>query len=237
MSTNDTADSSPINYNYSDNIKSPISIGVHEGGSFPQLGRNINGLKEYIHLLINGNSRASATGKPLGNKYFYNTTAKCNAIDTCTMDDAGKKSCQETDRYIYINNVPVGKSDKGLVPGSLQDVKLINPMKIFKAFSEPATPDCQNIIMQTIDANNNSSSETHYVTLTDIKSMNPCLFNTSEYNYVNPLTNQKCVESFKTGVAENASCAMPDDPIDKVYFAGLACIGIYIFYRIMKKSR
>jgi hypothetical protein len=242
-------DSSPNEYNYSRNIKAPISIGINDGGSFPQLGRNIDGLREYVKILINGNSRASATNGPLGNKFFFNTTAKCNAIDTCTTDDKGAKTCQETDRYIYVSNIPLGTSaisggagvsnsqSRGLISGSMEDAGKLNPMNIFKAFTEPATPDCQNITMQTIDVNNNSSSETHYVTLTDIKSMDPCLFNTAEYNHINPLTNQKCIESFKNNVAENAAPVMSDDPIDKLYFAGLACVGIYIFYCIMKKSR
>jgi len=29
---------------------------------------------------------------------------------------------------------------------------------------------------------------------------------------------------------------MSDDPMDQLYFVGLAGIGIYIFYRIMEKS-
>jgi len=29
---------------------------------------------------------------------------------------------------------------------------------------------------------------------------------------------------------------MSDDPIDQLYFAGLAGVGIYIFYRIMEKA-
>jgi hypothetical protein len=29
---------------------------------------------------------------------------------------------------------------------------------------------------------------------------------------------------------------MPDDPIDKLYFASLAGVGIYILYRFMEKS-
>ena len=29
---------------------------------------------------------------------------------------------------------------------------------------------------------------------------------------------------------------MSEDPIDQLYFAGLACIGIYVFYRFMEKT-
>ena len=242
--------SSENEYNYSNNIKTPISIGINEGGSFPQLGRDIDGLRDYVKLLVGGTSRASATGGPLGNKFFLNTTAKCNAVDTCTTDESGNKICQETDRYIYINNVPSGHipfvssgaganftSFRGLIPGSLEDAGVINPMKIFKAFTEPATPDCQTITMETIDVNNNSSQQTNYVTLTDIKQMDPCWFNTPQYNKVNPLTNVKCKEEFKTYLAENAASVMSDDPIDKLYFLGLTCISIYIFYCIMKKAK
>jgi hypothetical protein len=233
-------------YNYSDNIKTPINLGINEGGSFPQLGRDIDGLREYVKLLINGVSKASVTGGPLGNKFFLNTTAKCNAVDTCTTDETGKKVCQETDRYIYINNVPSGhipfissgaganfNNFRGIIPGSLEDAGKINPLKIFAAFKEASVPDCQSITLETIDINNNSSHQTNYVTLTDIEEMDPCWFN----DRTNPITNTKCKEEFKNNLAQNAAPVMSDDPIDKFYFFGLTCISIYIFYCIMKKAK
>ena len=87
--------------------------------------------------------------------------------------------------------------------------------------------------MQTIDINNNNSSETHYVTLADIQNRDPCSFN----DRINPVTKAKCIETFQTGVAADASPIMSDDIIDQVYFASLAGLGIYILHGIMKKSQ
>jgi hypothetical protein len=87
--------------------------------------------------------------------------------------------------------------------------------------------------MQTIDVNNNSSSETHYVTLADIGNMDPCTFQ----NGTNPANGKKCNETFQTGVSANAAPVLPEDPLAQLYFASLAGVGLYILYCFMNKSR
>jgi hypothetical protein len=244
------ANESPMgDYPYQNNIRAPSQIGMNDNGTMPQLGRNINGLTEYVKLLVTGNSRASATGKPLGNKYFLKSGAKCQATDTCTTDAGGNSVCQETDRYIYVNNIPSGniplissgmginfKEFRGLIPGAIENLNVLNPAAIFRAFKDSGSPPCQKITMEVIDNNNNRTEQSNYVTLGDIKSMTPCWFNTSTYNKKNPVTNKQCREAFQNPVAKNSEIVMSDDPIDQLYFAGLAGVGIYIFYRIMEKS-
>jgi len=233
-------------YPYQNNIRRPDQISMNDNGTIPQLGRNVKGLIEYVKLLVTGNSRASVPGGPLGNKYFLKTGAKCQALDTCTTDATGNAVCQETDRYIYINNIPGGNIPlissgmginftefRGLIPGSMENLNVLNPLAIFRAFKDGATPPCQKITMEIVDNNNNRTQGSNYVTLGDIKSMDSCWFNTSTYNKVNPVTNVKCREAFQ---GENAEPIMSDDPIDQLYFAGLAGVGIYIFYRIMEKA-
>jgi hypothetical protein len=237
-------------YPYQDNIRAPNQIGMNDTGSIPQLGRNVKGLIEYVKLLVTGKSRASVTGGPLGNRYFLKTGAKCQAVDTCTTDQEGTSTCQETDRYIYINNIPMGNIPlissgmginfsefKGLLPGAIEKLNVLNPAAIFRSFTDGATPPCQKITMEIVDNNNNSREQSNYVTLGDIKSIDPCLFNKSTYNNKNPVTNKQCRETFKNSIDNNAEFIMSDDPIDQLYFAGLASIGIYIFYRIMEKSQ
>jgi hypothetical protein len=233
-------------YNYSDNIRPPAGIGFDNNGTFPQLGRNINGFEDYVNLLVSGNSPASVTNAPLGNKYFLETKGTCQAVDNCTTDSSGNQTCQTTTRYLYMNNIPTGGMGtdsvnpqfQGLVPGILEDLTQLNPMGVFDAFLDSSPPKCQQITMETIDNNNNSSTDTQYVTLTDISNMDPCWFTGSQYNGVNPVSNTSCQESFKTnvGVANNAEVIMSDDITEQLYFAGLACVGIYIFYCIMKKA-
>jgi hypothetical protein len=122
---------------------------------------------------------------------------------------------------------------KGLIPGAMGNLNVLNPFAIMRSFLAGSTPPCQEITMQTIDINNNKSSESHYVTLADIQNMDPCIFP----NGKNPVTGDNCRETFKTGVSANASPVMSDDPIDQIYFASLAGVGIYILYRIMDKAQ
>ena len=231
-------------YPYYKNIKSPSQIGMSDKGTLQQMGKNINGLINYVQLLVSGKSSASATGGPLGNKFFLQTGAKCNAVDTCN-DPSG---CQQTDRYIYINNVPEGSIPfisnamgvnftefRGLIPGAMGNLNVLNPFAIMSSFMSGATPPCQQITMQTIDVNNNKSSESHYVTLSDIANIDPCAFP----NKQNPVTKVKCKEAFQPNIDinHNASPVLPEDPLDQLYFAGLAGIGIYMLYRVMEKSK
>ena len=232
-------------YPYYKNIRTPSDIGMSDRGTLPQMSRNINGLIQYVELLVSGNSQASATGGPLGNKFFLQTGAKCAAVDKCS-DPNDSSTCDQTNRYIYVNNVPEGNIPfissgvgvnfsefKGLIPGAMGNLNVLNPFAILRAFSSGSTPPCQEITMQTIDVNNNSSSETHYVTLADIQNTDPCSFPGG----LNPVTQARCKETFQTRVAQDAAPVMSDDIMDQVYFASLAGVGLYILYRFMEKSR
>jgi hypothetical protein len=221
-------------YPYYKNIKTPSEIGMSDKGTIKQMGKNIDGLIDYVELLVTGKSKASSTGGPLGNKFFLKTGGKC--VDAATNN--------QVDRYIYINNMPQGNIPfisnglgvnfsefKGLIPGAMGNLNVLNPFAILQSFLSGATPPCQELTMETIDINNNKSSETHFVTTTDIKNIDPCSFP----NKTNPVTNVKCKESFESINA--APYEMPEDPVAQLYFAGLAFVGVYILHRFMEKSR
>jgi hypothetical protein len=223
-------------YPYYKNIKMPSQIGMSDKGSISQMASDVDGLINYVEVLVTGDSKASSTGGPLGNKFFLKTGAKCKDV----------ASGNQVDRYIYINNVPEGNIPfisqglgvnfsefKGLIPGAMGNLNILNPFAIMQSFLSGSTPDCQELTMQTISIDNVNSSETHYVTLTDIQNIDPCSFSSGK----NPISNTQCRETFKTGVAANASPVLPKDPIIQVYFATLACIGIYILHNLMEKSR
>ena len=223
-------------YPYYKNIKMPSDIGMSDKGTLSALGKDIDGLIQYVEVLVTGKSDASTTGGPLGNKFFLKTGGKC--VDSATNN--------QVDRYIYINNVPEGNipfisaglganfSDfKGLVPGAMGNLNVLNPFAIMQSFLSGATPPCQELTLETIDINNNKSSETHYVTVTDIKNMDPCSFSDRK----NPVSGVNCKETFESISANAEPIQMPDDPIAQIYFASLAVVGIYIFYRVMKKSK
>ena len=228
-------------YPYYKNIKTPSEIGMSDKGTIKQMSKDISGLIQYVELLVTGNSKASATGRPLGNKFFLKTGAKCAAIDSCS-NPKDASTCNQVDRYIYVNNVPVGNIPfissgmgvnfsefKGLIPGAMGNLDTLNPFAIMRAFLSGSTPPCQQITMETISSSNAKSSESHYVTLTDIQNMNPCVFQ----NGKNPINGQKCRESFQM----NDNVALPDDTLAQVYFASLGLLGIFILYRLMEKSR
>jgi hypothetical protein len=224
-------------YPYYKNIKMPNEIGMTDKGTLKALGKDIDGLIQYVELLVSGKSKASATGGPLGNKFFLKTGAKC--VDN--------KTDEQVDRYIYVNNIPDGsipfisnglgvnfKDFRGLIPGAMGNLSVLNPFNILQAFLSGGTPPCQEITMETVDVNNNKSSETHYVTLVDIANMNPCSFS----DKTNPKTGVKCKESFSTyNLNESEDFPFPNDTFDQLYFAGLGGLGIYILYKLMEKSK
>jgi len=226
-------------YPYYKYIKSPSEIGMSDEGTLSQIGKDIDGLVEYVNLLVSSKSKASSTGQPLGNKFFLKTGGKC--IDKTTE--------QEVDRYIYVNNVPIENIPfissgmgvnfsefKGLIPGTISNLNALNPMTMLQSFMTGSKPVCQEIVMQTIDTYNNKSTESHFVTLTDIINMDPCSFQ----NKTNPVTNVKCKESFTNMKKEQltGSCIMPkipDDFMAQAYFTSLGALSIYITYRYMVK--
>ena len=230
-------------YPYYKNIKTPTEIGMSDKGTIQQMAKDVEGLIEYVELLVTGDSKASATGGPLGNKFFLKTGGKCAAIDSCS-DPNDSSTCNQVDRYIYVDNVPQGNIPfissglgvnfsefKGLIPGAMGNLNVLNPFAILRAFLSGSTPPCQQITMQTITSDNVKSSETNYVTLADITSMDPCTFS----NGKNPVSGKQCRETFQTN--NNGEVLMPDDPLAQLYFASLGVLGLFILYRLMEKSR
>jgi hypothetical protein len=239
-------------YPYYKNVKMPSDIGMSSKGSISALTKDIDGLIAYVEVLVTGKSKASATGGPLGNKFFLKTGAKCKSDSSNnTTDESGDTtdgSNNEVDRYIYVNNVPDGNIPfisaglgtnfsefRGLVPGAMSDLNVLNPFAIMQAFMAGSTPPCQELTLETIDNDNNKSTETHYVATTDIKNMNACSFSDGK----NPVSDKSCKSAFTTypGVYQDNGTSLPQDILVQIYFLGLSLIGIYIFMKLMEKSR
>jgi hypothetical protein len=230
-------------YDYNKQIRTPRELGMSDKGSIQVLAKDITGLMAYVDLLVKGTGKASKTGKPLGNKFFLNTSG------TCT-DKATGKSVQ---RNIYINNVPDGSIPfitsgmnvnfnefKGLAPGVMSNVARINPMQIMQSFTLGNSPECQAVTLETINVKNVSSQQTKYLTTVDIQTMPPCWFP----NRMNPITGEQCRETFVGSMLkgtplsnENISADMPDDIISKMYFSVLSVFGIYIFIKYFQISK
>ena len=186
-------------YKYYQFIKSPSELGMSSEGSLEVLGKNIKGLMSYTELLVSGKGDANGSkdGGPLGNKFFMDTGATCFDIDTSN----------NVNRSIYIDNVPSGSIPfltsgtgveftefEGLVPGTLENLTRINPIKIFKTFTNGANPSCKAITMEVINKDGDSSLETKYITEDDISDIPPCSFREK----INPVTKTPCREGFTT---------------------------------------
>ena len=257
-------------YPYYANIKSPDKIGMSSKGSLQQMGKNISGLIEYVSLLVSGKSKASATGNPLGNKFFLKVAGGCKAIDQCS-DPNDPSTCLQVDRYIYVDNVPEGNIPfisagldtnfsefRGLIPGTMSNLNVLNPASLLRAFTTGPTPPCQKITMETINSDNIKSNETNYVALIDIQSIDPCSFKSiaghpetkKGYNPVSKKTSncdaftnlKSSLNDFNNSISNNNyelydyDENYPNGFIEQIYLAGLGGLGLIIFYKLLKKS-
>ena len=224
-------------YKYYDYIKTPQEIGMSDDGNLDALAKDIGGMIDYVELLVTGKTKASATGGPLGDKFFLKTGA------TCTDNQTG----EEATRYIYVNNIPNGNIPfissgigvnfsefEGLIPGAIGKVGEINPFSIFGAFMSGPSPPCREIEMETRDAKNQMGRESHHITDDDLKNMDPCVFTLN--NKVNPITKRRCRETFATlRRNESTTYKTPKDGISQVFLIAFICIVFYIIYNATKK--
>jgi hypothetical protein len=248
------------NYNYSKYIKTPKEMGIEVGDSLSNVSDGVAAIFSYVKLLVEGTSNASKTGKPLGNKYFLETSENC--INQYTN--------KKVTRSLYFDNVPTGtlgilqdtgnefSEFKGLVPGAIENVMAIGKIDFFSAFTDVGIPKCLPVKLKTIDVNNKQGSDTHYVTLSDIEAISPCNFITK----TNPLTNAVCTrdgftmaddntnedinnaELYKnyynldddgdSGMdSKNMKLMMPDDVFLKVLFYSLGALSVYVALKLM----
>jgi hypothetical protein len=236
-------------YPYWKNIQSPQALGMSDQGDLSTMATDIDGLIQYVEVLVTGGG-ASTTGNPLGNKFFLQTGGKCKDV----------KTGQEVDRYIYVNNVPMGNIPfissgmdtdfsefKGLIPGTMGNLNVLNPYSILGAFTSGSTPDCQEITMEVVGPTPPSTGglppnaigrQAHFVTTVDIGNMDPCNWGNGN---TNPVSGKTCSESF-TNMNKNPAPVTDDklfldDPIVQIYFACLGILAIYILHCIVTKQK
>ena len=107
----------------------------------------------------------------------------------------------------------------------------MNPMQIFQAFMMGSQPDCQEITLETINVNNNSSKETHFVTTIDIQNMNPCNFP----DKTNPISKKKCREGFSC--INKKRTKIPNDIFVQLFYASIGVLGIYLLISLMRRMK
>ena len=230
-------------YPYWKKINSPSQIGMSSSGSISALAKDVSGLVAYVELLVTGRGKANKTGSPLGDRFFLKTGALCT----------DEKTNEKVTRYIYVNNIPVGNIPfissgldmnfsefEGLIPGTLSDMNALNPFAIFSAFTSGTDPKCRALTMETTPSsiNNNKSRQTEFVTIDDIKRMDPCIFTLNGKR--NPVSNKTCREALHNRFELLDKFAKQntyqDDNIFRIYMLLVAILGFYIIYKISVKK-
>lgn len=236
-------------YNYTNNIRMPSEMGMSSKGSLSVLAKDIEGIIAYVELLVSGTGKATKTGKPLGNKFFFKTNSTCKDI----------KSQNVVDRYMYIDNVPDGSIPfisqamgvqmsefKGLIPGALGNLNALNPLQLFQAFQMGGQPDCREITMETVDVNNVRGQATNFVADADISNIPACNFPGKK----NPVSGAPCREAMenmnynnplpeaykKLNIGNYDYSKIPDDPLVKLFYATLGVLGVFLLIEFMKKA-
>ena len=216
-------------YSYHGIVRTPGEMGMKSTGGMDVLvKKNIPGLIAYAKLLVGGDGNANSKTKedlplrnqPAGDKIFVKTLGKCtptnkdgkfiNPNNGEVLSDQ-KKSNYTEERYVYIDHIPTGylpgkgnvAEFRGFIPGIIENVVDMNPMKIIRGMSEDAAPKCIKLQMETVKWNevskkHDQSNETQWVALSDIKDLNPCSFTenskTLEYNKNDNVGNMNKIE-------------------------------------------
>ena len=252
-------------YGYYKKISSPGELGMSGKGSMGALSSDIAGIVDYVKVLVSGSGRASKTGKPLGDRYFIQTGGQCKDYKTNKL----------VTRSMYIDNVPSSDipfiSDvtgvefpefRGIIPGIMDDLDAINPLKMFRAFTEGSEPACAEVTLPTIDQNDVQGTGSGFipiVELMDLESdgkisggtvttaMKNALNASSTSNNVNTSNNSNDAnkETFlnmcdsilgnKVSDISDISNIKRLDNISNVYMISFSLLLMYITYRMLQK--
>jgi len=203
------------NYPYHQNISIPEDMGMSPKGDMDALATNITGLINYGSLIMTGDTIANKKIKneqnnlggqqPLGDRIFVGTPGDCYMTNTdgkyvdekfTVLADQEKPPETTVDRHVLIDHIPTGNipglgnlsSMKGFIPGVMDNIFNLNPIKMIKAMEQPAVPKCLHLQYETIKFNDEKSdSEKHevivedkWISTEDLKDLNPCTFKSAK---------------------------------------------------------
>ncbi len=226
------------NYSYAKWIKTPTELGM---SSKPDaIAHNVAGIMDYVTMLTEGGGPASKNDElPLGDRYFLSTGGKCKTA-----------SGDVVQRSLYVNNVPDGSipfladmniklsSFKGLVPGVLGDLSVMNPVHLFSAFTQSSTPPCTNIHASVISADNVASEGSGFVLNSEVERITPAAF----ISGVNPLSKEsflsandrlRGIRRKKKGIKK---ITLDHAPLANLYTSMVGGLLLYIIYRLMERK-
>jgi len=229
-------------YKYYDHIVSPGTLGVTSDGTLGAMGKDVAAIVNYVELLVEGGGPASDSGGPLGPKFYVKTAGKCKDIKTKKV----------VPRYIYIDNVPDGNIPlissglgenfsefEGLLPGILEDSGSLNPMSLFSAFQQGATPDCKEVSFPVKGDDRKVPITSGHVAVSEI---NEYLAGQKLALGKKPAAYKKLLsEGFLSGNrllrGENTKKSKPSiPPLAHVYLTGAGCLLLYLMYKMLHKK-
>jgi len=216
-------------YKYYKHIRTPGELGVSSEGNMGAMSKDIASIINYISLLVEGGGQASATGGPLGSKFYIKTAGKCKDEATGSI----------VPRYMYINTVPSGNIPlissglgvnfsefRGLIPGILEDVGALNPLTLFSAFQQGSAPPCKEVKFPVVGDNRANAPESGHVAI-------------SEINEQKAIQNRS--EAFISGNAilrgEKKKKKVKIPLFANMYFTSFGVLLIYLMYRMMYKKK
>jgi hypothetical protein len=232
-------------YKYYDHIVSPGGLGVTSDGTMGAMGKNVAAIVNYVELLVEGGGPATKGGLPLGPKFYVKTAGKCKDITTKKV----------VPRYIYIDNVPDGNIPlissglgenfsefKGLLPGILEDSGSLNPLSLFSAFQQGATPDCKEVSFPVQGDDRDTSGGTITSGHVAVSEINEYLAGQKLALGKKPAAYKKLLsEGFLSGNrllrGENTRKSKPSiPPLAHVYLTGAGCLLLYLMYKMLHKK-
>ena len=235
-------------YPYHKKISSPGHLGMSSHGSLGALASDIAGIVDYVELLISGSGRASKTGNPLGDRFFIKTGGQCKDYKTNKL----------VTRSMYIDNVPTANLPiisnmsgisfpefRGMVPGILEDMYDINPVKMFRAFMEGNEPVCAEVKLPVIDENDKKSTEAGYIPIVELQDLISSGKISSDVvtkrmknamNEKETFLNMCDIMNGKENPFKKSKKIIKKlDSTSNIYMLSLGIVLLYILYRVMKK--
>ena len=188
----------------------------------------------------------------LGNRYFYETSKRCNNVEPSWQDVADGSY----NRFVLIDNRPnISDFDEppGLLTSLLTNIKGLNPMNALNALI-PEIPfdtenDCVEVkVFEKKQNSNGNVDETErvvYMTRNDIRDVDPCYFAENlkidgvyHKERHNPITRKpgiRCDEKFTTIAESDNYSQMPDDKLIQLYLTTLTILGMYVVLKLVSK--
>jgi hypothetical protein len=246
-------------YDYTEKIHPPTGsvMGIKEKGTWPQVGKNINGLESYFQILSKGGGKASKVNGGMGNRYFVKAVGKCK----------GKGKQAGPQRYIYMDHIPTERSaqqaifgeEVGIVPGLTNNVaQAMDPDNIINAVSG-GVPECVKVSLSQVNSKGKYIGHTSkWVSKSDAGDIDACWFN-EKHNPHAAKEKRQCIDSFANisdshNIAHNAAEVPSDlggmfdipnpsvqhmdslDTLETIYIAMLSGVGLYALHMLSSRT-